>query len=90
MSTSSTDTQFLAKLKEELDIYRNFSTIADKLDRDGYLGYLVQSIDTVFLNEINFALGGGLNRSAQDQDEGEELGGAEAGRDKHLHIQGEH
>lgn len=67
MSIADIEAELITKIREELDIYRNFSTIAEKLDHEGYLKFLVQSIDTVFINEIRFALQGMVSRSQQDK-----------------------
>lgn len=71
------DSSFVAKLKEDLDIYRNFSTISNKLDKDGYLLFLVQSIDKVFSHEISYAVAGNFIRSQKDPQAGKELSGAQ-------------
>ena len=67
MQHKPVDASFLAKIREEFEIYRNFPTIAEKLDNEGNLGLLVQSLDTVFANEIGFALRGKLTRNTQNE-----------------------
>ena len=90
MQFSQPDPILLTKIKDELEIYNNFATIASKLDHEGYLNFLVQSLDTVFVNEIDFALGGKVTRSSKNKQKSAEYGNTKAYRDKYIHIQGEY
>lgn len=80
----------MAKMKEEFELYRNCPTIAEKLDSEGNLGQLVQSIDTVLTNEIRFTLSGRLTRGIQNEAKYEEFSYEEARRGEYVHFQTEH
>lgn len=68
MTHSLSDSDIMSKVKEEFCIYNNLSAIAEKLDNDGYLRAFAGSIESVFTNEISFALNGRLTRSAKNEE----------------------
>lgn len=83
------DSTLITKIKEELNIYCNFTAIVDKLDKEGHLKSVASSLDRVFVNEIDFALKGRLKRSNKAKNAGPEPRDTKDHRVQHLRIQRE-
>ncbi len=81
--------EFGKKIKDELRVFQNFTAILDKVDNDGYVKKITESLNEIFKNEVGFAIKGTLNRTSKAQRKEESSQYKEAYRDQYLHIQGE-
>lgn len=81
---------FTKKVKEELRVFNNFSAILDKADNDGYIKMILDSLNEIFNNELNFAIKGKLSRAPKTQRKEEDAKFEKTGRNQYLHIQGKY
>lgn len=51
------EAQFLLKIKQEVKVISNINFILEKIERDGFLGSLRETLERVLSNEISFAVG---------------------------------
>ena len=49
-------TDFFDRLKEESNIYKNYSFIYEKAETDGYLELMFEMLQKIFGKEIDFAV----------------------------------